>query len=110
MLALKSKKVVGCRLVDYQATSFVIPSGNVTYTSEVLHNRLPTFAESARVKSSAYFGDHMHCPFVFLPYNLNGYKFSLNGEDLLFNNARMLKVITVALLFFPLLLMSTDCV
>lgn len=87
--ALKSKKTLGFPLVDYQTTSFVIPSGNVTYTSEVLLNRLPTYAAFALVDSRAYFGDHTRCPFEFQPYNLNGYKFSLNGDDLLFNNARM---------------------
>lgn len=87
--ALNSKKTLGFPLVEYLSKSFVIPAGNITYTSEVLLNRLPTYAVFVLVDSEAFFGNISKCPFTFLPYNLSGFKFSLNGEDLLFNNARM---------------------
>lgn len=87
--ALKSKKKLEFPLIENQTKMFVIHKGNITFTSEVLLNRLPTLAAFALVDSTSFFGDYTKCPFTFLPYNLSGFNFSLNGDDLLYNNARM---------------------
>lgn len=88
-LALKNKKPLYLPLIEYNALSFVVPSGTNSYTSEVLLNSLPTFAAFCIVSSKAYFGNYSLNPFNFQRHGLNGFRLTLNNEDLLFNNARI---------------------
>lgn len=86
---IKNKKLLYVPFVDYQCQSFVIPSGQLTFTSEILLNTLPSFAAFAIVPSKAFYGDHEKNAFLFKSHNLSGFRFSQNNEDLLFKNARL---------------------
>lgn len=88
-LALKQKKTLGIPFVDFNAVSFVVPSGSLSYASEVLLNQLPTFAAFGIVESAAYVGNYQKSPFMFKPHNLSGFRFTLDGNDLMYSNAQL---------------------
>lgn len=86
--AINKNIMMSYPITDRNCTAFIVPKGMLTYTSEVLFNSLPQFCAMGLVKATAYYGAHNECPFSFLPHNLNGYRFTINGDDVLFNSPR----------------------
>lgn len=86
--ALNKNMMMSFPFTDSQTFSFIVPKGMLTYTSEVLFNSLPSFCCFGLVKATSYYGSHKECPFQFLPHNLNGYRFTINNDDVLFNTPR----------------------
>lgn len=72
-------------ILDMQSTSFILPKGILTHTSEVLFNSFPNFCCFGLVKASAYYGTYNECSFSFSNFGLNGYNFTLNSDNVLYN-------------------------
>lgn len=80
-------------LNEYQACSFVIPAGQMTFTSEVLltfdiDNIIIDLAVFGLVTAKAYYGAYNLSPYMFKPHGLSGYRFLLSGEDVWYNSPK----------------------
>lgn len=86
--ALSKNALMSFPIMDTMCSSFIIPKGQISHTSDVLLNSLPNFCAFGLVKSTAYYGSYNECPYHFQDFGLNGYKFSINSDDILFNSPK----------------------
>lgn len=86
--ALSRNAMMSFPFNEYQACSFVIPAGQMTFTSEVLLTSLPNLAVFGLVTAKAYYGAYNLSPYMFKPHGLSGYRFLLSGEDVWYNSPK----------------------
>lgn len=87
--ALSKNVMMNYPLNESQAISFVIPSGQMTFTSEVLLNSLPNFACFGLVSAKNYYGSYDKDAFDFRPHHLSGFRLTLNGENIWYNSTKL---------------------
>lgn len=87
---LNSGKLLSLPFFDYNATTFVIPKGQLSFSSENLMPVVPTFACFCMIPTTSFMGTYNECPYFFKDHKLANFKFTYNGEDLMYGgNARI---------------------